>query len=65
MATRKDYERTAAILNHHVKAQDNANPQAQSALRGVAAEFAAAFVIDNPRFQPARFLEASGFDKEI
>lgn len=61
MASRRDYERTAAILNFHVKAQDNQNEIAQNVLHGVANEFAAAFKIDNPRFNNSLFFRACGF----
>jgi len=54
MMTRKDYIATAAIL------KDSKNYMTESAHQFVVSEFAKVMKADNPRFDFARFVSASG-----
>jgi hypothetical protein len=64
MASRRDYERTAAIIRQEVTIVQNESPHSAvilPTLRNVAEGFSLAFSLDNPRFNRTRFFRACGF----
>jgi L-ascorbate metabolism protein UlaG (beta-lactamase superfamily) len=58
MMTRKDYVRTAEILNHRLFIDGATDFAAAEAIKEIAEDFAQYFEEDNERFDYDRFMEA-------
>jgi len=58
MMTRKDYVRTAEILNHYLYTLGVSSPEAKEAIEEIANDFAEYFAEDNERFNHDTFMSA-------
>lgn len=64
--TRKDFEATAKILNaQKERTERDRNQVGANMVDSIALDFADQFASENPRFDRAKFLQASGYYRSL